>query len=298
VSSAVRGFGWAGLNTGGNTLVALIAPSARRGEASSYFTLFQSAANTVFPPLALWILAVSAMDYGIVFVLSGLLGVAGAVVAELIARPGQRPRASTPARATGGLMWLTGLYDRGVVLATVLLGCFTAAHPAVTAFVPLYALHLGIGMDGMAWYFIVAGVTALGSRVVLGKAVDRMGRGPSIVAAFLVSIVGFVFFMFAGNLAGMIVGGIFYFVGHAINSAALLALAIDLSDPHRRGAAMATFSLAYPGGVGLGSAVGGLLIELFGYEALYLGAIVAVLAGLAVTIINWDTIRQAHPAHA
>src|SRR6266568_3523742 len=37
VASATRGLGWAGLNTGGYTMLAHLAPPARRGEAAGYY---------------------------------------------------------------------------------------------------------------------------------------------------------------------------------------------------------------------------------------------------------------------
>ena len=38
LANGLRGIGWAGLNTGGYTLLALTAPEARRGEASGYYS--------------------------------------------------------------------------------------------------------------------------------------------------------------------------------------------------------------------------------------------------------------------
>jgi MFS family permease len=298
VVSGIRGLGWAGLNTGGNTLLAVIAPPARRAEASSYFTLFQSAAHTIFPPMALWILAATNSDYAIVFVLSGLLAMAGAVVAELIRRPGRAMDAPSAEPGHTAALSLAGLYDRGVLLATVLLTCMTTSHPAATAFLPLYGLHLNIGMDGIAWYFIVAGVVGLLARIVLGKPMDRIGRGPSIVVGFMVSMLGLLLFMLAGNLPGLLLGGAFYQLGYAINSSVMLALAIDLADPRRRGAAMATFSLAFPGGVGLGSALGGLLVDVSGWDAMYIGAILVLVVGLAIVAGNWRTIAEPHASAA
>src|SRR5438105_736840 len=43
LANAVRGLGWSGLNTGGNTLLAHLAPSRRRAESASYLSLFQNA---------------------------------------------------------------------------------------------------------------------------------------------------------------------------------------------------------------------------------------------------------------
>ncbi|HEY8694159.1 MAG TPA: MFS transporter, partial [Chloroflexota bacterium] len=55
VTNAVRGIGWAALNTAGATLLAHIAPPARRAEAAGYLNMFQSASTAISGPLALWL---------------------------------------------------------------------------------------------------------------------------------------------------------------------------------------------------------------------------------------------------
>ena len=57
LANGLRGIGWAGLNTGGYSLLALTAPESRRGEASGLYSGVQSASAILFPALALWLLA-------------------------------------------------------------------------------------------------------------------------------------------------------------------------------------------------------------------------------------------------
>ena len=59
LANGLRGIGWAGLNTGGYSLLALTAPESRRGEASGLYSGVQSASAILFPALALWLLQVS-----------------------------------------------------------------------------------------------------------------------------------------------------------------------------------------------------------------------------------------------
>jgi len=57
VANVIRGVGWAGLNTGGYTVLAMAAPAQRRGEAAGYYTGVTASANIFFPALGLWIVA-------------------------------------------------------------------------------------------------------------------------------------------------------------------------------------------------------------------------------------------------
>jgi MFS family permease len=81
-----------------------------------------------------------------------------------------------------------------------------------------------------------------------------------------------------------IAGSIFAF-GTTFISPVAMALAIDRSDPQRRGAAMATYSLGYQLGFGLGSLMWGILISAAGFPAPFLVGLVSM-AGIAFIIFH------------
>ncbi len=56
LANGLRGIGWSGMNTGAYTLLAISAPTARRGEASGYFGAAQAAATVLLPAGALGII--------------------------------------------------------------------------------------------------------------------------------------------------------------------------------------------------------------------------------------------------
>jgi predicted MFS family arabinose efflux permease len=66
-----------------------------------------------------------------------------------------------------------------------------------------------------------------------------------------------------------------------------MALAIDRANPARRGTAMATYSMWFQVGNGLGAATAGLAADLFGLRAMYLLALVPPVAGLALVARTW-----------
>src|SRR5882724_4885074 len=86
LANGLRGIGWAGLNTGGYSLLALTAPESRRGEASGLYSGVQSASAILFPALALWLLQVSSGGFAAVFVASALFSFAGAALGAIMAR--------------------------------------------------------------------------------------------------------------------------------------------------------------------------------------------------------------------
>src|SRR5919199_1118105 len=89
LANGVRGLGWSGLNTGGYTLLAHVAPDRRRAESASYLSLAQSAPFALAPPVALWLLGDERLpSFGIVFVAAS----ACALVGTLLALPIQTQR--------------------------------------------------------------------------------------------------------------------------------------------------------------------------------------------------------------
>jgi MFS family permease len=78
VSNGLRGIGWAGMNTGGYSLLASSAPVARRGEASGYYGGVQSSATILFPAVALWIIDAPFGGFHVAFVVAMTLALIGA----------------------------------------------------------------------------------------------------------------------------------------------------------------------------------------------------------------------------
>jgi MFS family permease len=65
------------------------------------------------------------------------------------------------------------------------------------------------------------------------------------------------------------------------------ALAMDLTDPRSRGRGMATFSLSFQLGSGVGALVAGALADLAGLRGMYAGSIAITLAGFGLLAASW-----------
>lgn len=295
VASIIRGFGWAGLNTGGYTVLAMVAPLSRRGEASGYYTGAQASTMILFPALALWMIDADGIGFTGVFLFASLAAAVGVPFCHFVLRPMTRtePRpVATPTLNNGGQP-LFGMLDSSVLLAATLNLASTLAFPAVSSFLPLYAKDLGIGNIGL--FYIVAGVTSILSRPVIGRRSDRMGRGLAIALGLASQAFGILLIIFAQNLPTLIVAGVFTSVGAAVNNAVTTALAIDMGDPTQRGRAMATFSISFQLGGGVGAIIAGGLADLTGYRGMYVGAMAMIAAGFVLLVAKWTTLTRTAP---
>jgi MFS family permease len=74
--------------------------------------------------------------------------------------------------------------------------------------------------------------------------------------------------------------------------AATTALAMDLANPRSRGQAMATFSISYQIGAGVGAIISGALADLVGLRGMYAGSIAITIVGLGLLANAWKSLPR------
>lgn len=282
---AVHGVGWAGYNTGLNTLLARVAPAARRGEAVGYMATAQGIAMAVVPAAALWLLG--GIGFTGIFLLSAAAGGLATLCVVLMPR---QPRTAAPPHA--GRFW-HGLVERTALLPSALQFLTMLPQSPSMTFVPLYATFRGIAVEALPAYFLGYGISSVATRVFFGRWSDRVGRGWTLAVGAAISAVGLLLLAQATEIVVLTAGGVLIGFASAANSPATMALAIDRSREERRGAAMATFSMAFQLADGGGALLFGLLIGAAGYQAMYYAAMLAPIATLLVLARNWRATNRA-----
>jgi MFS family permease len=291
LANGLRGVGWAGLNTGGYSLLALIAPESKRGAASGLYSGVQSSAQIFFPPLALWLLYASFGGYGIVFIVTALFSLAGAVMGFLMSSSVARPaRVSNSGEEPAWWRAIFHFIEPEILLPSMLLLWLNFSLPAITNFIILYAHELGIVDFGL--YFVVIGAASMIGRPLLGRLSDKIGRARSVAAGFLLQTIGLLLLASMSSLIGVIFCGALYMLGNAIGSSTTLALAVERADPKRRGKQMATFSVAYPLSYGVGSLLTGAAIDIAGYTGMFLILAAVQAAGLLFAQANMPKVQS------
>jgi MFS family permease len=180
--------------------------------------------------------------------------------------------------------WLARVVDPSVMGVTAILTLVQVTQPVVSSFMPLYFKSIGVG--GVELFFVGQGIMSIFSRALLGQWGDRLGRSRAQALGFSVQMVGLVLIWQSRHLALLTLGGALYTLGIGISQPSLYALAADRSHPSRRGAAMATFTMGFQLGSGLGAVIWGTTIEYFGYSVMFGLTLIPMLGAIVMSQIE------------
>ncbi len=267
------GVGWSGVGPGGQSMVGILTPATRRGEAAGYYQVALTAGPAALPALGLWLL--DANGFAIVFLLAGLLGFFGAFAVVGIE---SQPRPVRPAQRSQS--FLSALFEKEALLPSSFVLLSISTGPATTSFLPLLARDRGI--DNVAAIFLIGGVVAVVAQLTLGRASDRIGRDASLFVGFVISAVGIFLFTQATTFVTLLLASLIYRVGGAAITPAAMAMVMDRTPAGRQGAAWATFSASFQLAFMVGGLLSGFIISAAGYNALYLTCTALTVSGLGV----------------
>jgi MFS family permease len=271
----VTGFGEAFFFTGAASAVNDLAPEERRGEAFSFFTLALYIGLGVGPVIG------EALIEGPGFTAAWLVTAGFALVAVVMAVfvPETRPK-DQPAGAEGRRL----IHPSAILPGTALLACVWGMS-GFFAFVPLYALTLGLG--GSRFVFVVYAGIVVAIRSVGAKIPDRVGPVLASRSALAFAVFGLLTIAVWHRPEGLFVGAGVFAVGAALAFPALMMLALRGAPAAQRGAAIGTFTAFVDLGFGIGPATLGFVAEAAGYRGLFLTAAGVAAAGFLILLTKF-----------
>lgn len=165
---------------------------------------------------------------------------------------------------------------------TSVLCCFMAIGavlPILPRYVhgPLAAGDVAVGVVVGAFAF-----TAIVGRPIAGRLADARGRRIIVVGGMLLSAVGGALYLLPAGVAGLILARLVLGVGDGWVFTAAATWIVDLAPESRRGQAIGIFGLSIWGGLAAGPVVGEALFSAGGYDAVWVFAALAPLAGALI----------------
>ena len=257
-----HGLGIAAYTTAAGVIVADLAPSSRRGEGMGYYGMSLNLAMTIGP--ALGVILIGSIGYDALFWLCAALGLGSLVLSQMIREPARAP--SPHQAGTQPHKWVS----RAALFPGFIAVCMTVTFGAVVSFLPLFVKAADLGNPGL--YFSVYSIVVVVSRPFAGRLSDRFGRAAVIVPGMVCLTVAMTTLAFSSSLFGLLIAAALQGLGFGGVQPSIMALVVDRSPPHERGAALATLMGAFDVGVGLSSIVLGAVLEYTDFTVMFLCA--------------------------
>ena len=257
----LHGLPFGGATTALTTVASDVVPPARRGEGLGYFGLSNNLAMAIGPAIALSLFRPG--QYSMLFTGGGLVAVGALLLGWIVRYP--------TIRDPGATFSLTSLLERRVgwlSLGTLLL---YASYGGVITFITLYAVEQGIARAG--WFFSIYALGLVLSRPVSGRLFDRQGPNWTIAAGLALMILSYFTLGSWRTEPGYLLAAFLLGLGSGATGPTVLAMAVNLVPPDRRGAANATVGTAIDVGIGGGSTLLGAVAQAVGsYATMFLVA--------------------------
>lgn len=186
-------------------------------------------------------------------------------------RDGAHPRLITPAFALVTASSLAYFMGYGMLL------------PVLPRFVERVLGGGGLAVGGTTGAFAL---TAAALRPFAGRIGDARGRRVLVLGGSSILGLSYLLYLPVHALVPLVLLRVLSGVGEAAMFVGAATAIQDLAPPTRRGEAASYFSVAVYGGLGLGPPLGELLLQRWGYDAVWLGA--ACMTFVA-TVLGWWT---------
>lgn len=239
----LHGAGEATFYVGAVALITDIAPTSRRGEAISLYSVAFLCGLAVGPILGE---AAYRFGYTAVWLLAAIFAVVAAGLAISVSRPGASASIAVSSAQQTGF---------AIPAAPLLPGCLFAAslfgYAGFAGFIALFAAQQGLSESG--WLFSAYGLTVGAVRVIGARWPDRIGPEWAGILALLTATIGLVTISLSSDGRTLLLGTMIFASGQALCFPSFMMIALRGSSDHDRGVRVGVFSAFLDVGIGLGS---------------------------------------------
>ena len=247
----MQGIGWGLVGTASATVAIDLIPPDRRGEGMGMYLLSLPLALAVGPLIGFWVLAGS--HFPRLFLCAGVLAIFALMCFALVQIP--------PIRNPAARLTLQNIVEKRVLRLSSFMLVICLAYGGLMAFVPLYALHLGLQTAAPVFSAFSIGIIA--TRLFAGRWYDLRGPLQPCVTALALLLIGWLGLGFAGGRISLMGSAAFIGLGFGILMPSVNAMLADVTPYESRGAANATFLSSCDVGIAVGAMVFGLLVKHF-----------------------------------
>ncbi len=235
--------------------------SEKRGEKIGWYSSADNVGRTVGPFLGGAILFWTANNFYSAYAVVGIIGTAALFLGLNISIPEQRRQegAVNPwAKFSSGIREVAS--SRPIVISSVMESGQYLAVGALGAFLPIYALGVGLNPGEIGALFLAQGIITMAARPFTGMISDRAGRKPVIILGMVLGAVTLIAIPVTTGLTPLMILSALFGLSVAVVTPSTTALVADLSKRARLGAAMGVFGTIWDVGEASGPIIAGILI--------------------------------------
>jgi EmrB/QacA subfamily drug resistance transporter len=185
---------------------------------------------------------------------------------------------------------------RWFVVGTVCIGAFMGQVDAsmTQMLLPRLEHDFAAPLSTVSWVAVAYILTMASFMPIFGRLADMVGRKLLYTGAFLLFVIGSALCGFAPDLPTLIAFRIVQGIGAALLTANSIAIVVLAAGPAARGRALGLQSAAQAIGLGVGPAVGGLILDTLGWHWAFW---INVPFGLAGAVLGWFVLPQSQRLH-
>ena len=243
-----------------------------RGTALGWYTAAAQGGTLSGPMLGGWI--VDAAGYDQTFLTAGGFGLAALTCYVALCR--YDPDPVVPVTQTPRMLMANLWKGLSVVLRHVQMVAASGAEAAkmvangtLMAFLPLYALSIGLSLAESGVLFGIQGITSLLAKPVMGRVSDRVGRRPLITLGLIICGVAMMTVPHAAHLGWLLCCAAGFGFGEAVVTSSSAALIADLADAANVGAGMGLRGTIMDVGHAGGPILAGVLVASISYTGAF-----------------------------
>ncbi len=268
-----------GATTVANSTVAVDSlPFSRRAEGIGYYGLSNNVASALAPSVGLAIYGAWA-DFELLMWLAFVLALAGLGVTcstRLPRRP--RPLPRKPFRWRSLILWRG--WSQGVTTV-----CSAFAYGLVSTYVALYSIEVLGASHGMAFFFLLFSTGLILSRLIGSRTLRKGKIVQNGVVGVCLGMLGYI--LIAGVHAewALYAAAFTCGLGNGHFFPAVQNMFINMCSKDERGTANSTLFVSWDIGAGIGTLLGGVLAELYGFDVAFWAAAGVNFCGVALFLL-------------
>lgn len=278
-----------GSTTVANSTMAIdVLPAERRAEGIGFYGLSNNLATAISPTVGLSMYEMWG-NYEAIFFLSFLTAAAGFIINSTIKAPKKEVAVKTTP-----LVGMDRFFLRNGLSLGIMLACLSFSYGVLSTYLAIYGKEQ-LGMtSGTGMFFLILSLGLMVSRLTGSRTLRKGLVVRNATLGMCISV--FSYLMFAGihNYWGYYGCAVILGLGNGHMFPAVQTMFVNLAPNNRRGTANSSMLTSWDVGIGMGVVVGGVVAELFDYNAAFWVAWIVNVCGV---IYYFAHVRSSYLKH-